>query len=679
MKKIFIISIVLLFTTQYVVGQKLSDIDKKKIKNEKDKIENLKKGSNNEVAISNSYQFIAFTYQSNGMYDEAMQYFTEALNATSNIVNLRSNNSNIGELLIKKGKLEEGQNYNLKALEYAKLTKNNQVIFNTKIKIAQTYGKLYKYTDAVTYYESSLVNAKKIGKTNKMKISLKGLSSSYSKTNEFDKLNIVNSLLSNTGLLPADLDVLINYGKPVVIIEAPQKEVQNIVYQMVNNEGFKDSIYNIFNEKQKRIIDSISVIEKAIQADLELTKKDLAKKRNVVSKLALVVEQQKNALIIFGSLLLIIIVLTIIIFVELKKNKKQNKILAKQKQEIQLQAAELNEKNQELETTLDNLKTAQSQLIQSEKMASLGKLVANIAHELNTPLGAINSSISTLDSTSNNVFEMLPKYIQTSSSQEFELLIELIKLAETNNDYISSREARKLKKNIKKQLDKLGVEDYNYVAGILVEVGVHNDFEKFVPIFKKNPIEPPMETIYNMAINSKIRQNIKTAIEKASKIIYALKNYSRSTSSEIKIEADIRKSLDSVLTIYQNQLKQGINVTKNYSDIPIVMCYPDDIGQVWTNIIHNAVQAMKGKGELDIIVGLENNNISVSFKDTGVGIPDEIKDKIFMPFFTTKPEGEGTGLGLDIVMQIIKKHNGQISFESEVGKGTTFNVLIPIN
>ena len=146
------------------------------------------------------------------------------------------------------------------------------------------------------------------------------------------------------------------------------------------------------------------------------------------------------------------------------------------------------------------------------------------------------------------------------------------------------------------------------------------------------------------------------------------------------ILSDLSDGLETVLTILHNQIKQGIDVTRNYENIPSIYCYPDELNQIWTNLIHNSIQAMNGKGtiilELKQIESKDGNQIQVSVEDNGPGIPPEIQKKIFEPFFTTKPAGEGSGLGLHIIGKILEKHNGKISLESEVGR-TKFSILIP--
>ena len=171
---------------------------------------------------------------------------------------------------------------------------------------------------------------------------------------------------------------------------------------------------------------------------------------------------------------------------------------------------------------------------------------------------------------------------------------------------------------------------------------------------------------------------ISTAIEKVSKIIFSLKNFSRFDSEGKKEYCNIHDSIDTVLVLYHNQIKQGIDIVKEYNldqPVPIVQ---DQINQVWTNLIHNSIHAMAGKGIITIKTEIKDSKAIISFKDNGKGIPLNIMDKIFNPFFTTKPQGEGTGLGLDIVNRIIKSHNGKIEVESEIGKGAEFRIILPM-
>jgi signal transduction histidine kinase len=144
-----------------------------------------------------------------------------------------------------------------------------------------------------------------------------------------------------------------------------------------------------------------------------------------------------------------------------------------------------------------------------------------------------------------------------------------------------------------------------------------------------------------------------------------------------QIESDIIEGIETVLALYNHNIKQGIEVVRNYTEIPKIKCYPDELNQVWTNIISNALQAMEYNGVIEINVFEDKKEVVVSIVNSGPGIPEEIRKVIFEPFFTTKHQGEGTGLGLDIVKKIVIKHNGTIDVESISGK-TAFIVRIPI-
>ena len=157
-----------------------------------------------------------------------------------------------------------------------------------------------------------------------------------------------------------------------------------------------------------------------------------------------------------------------------------------------------------------------------------------------------------------------------------------------------------------------------------------------------------------------------------------MKSFSRFGGVQVWTPVDLREGLETVVTIYQNQIKHGTDLVREFEDVPPVTCLPDELNQVWTNLVHNALQAMDHKGTLTVGIRREGDAVAVAIGDTGCGIPEDIRARIFDAFFTTKPAGEGTGLGLDIVRKIVDKHQGRIDVESEVGRGTTFTVRLPI-
>jgi signal transduction histidine kinase len=186
-----------------------------------------------------------------------------------------------------------------------------------------------------------------------------------------------------------------------------------------------------------------------------------------------------------------------------------------------------------------------------------------------------------------------------------------------------------------------------------------------------------VETAYQLSVVQNNSQNIMLAVERAGKIVFALKSYVRQDTSGEMVTASLPDGIDTALMLYHNQIKRGIEVTKTYEDVPPILCYPEELTQVWSNLIHNGIQAMDYRGQLAIAVSEQDHYVVVNITDSGCGIPLEMHHKIFEPFFTTKPIGEGSGLGLDIVRKIIDKHRGRIDVESKPGQ-TTFKVWLPI-
>ncbi len=338
----------------------------------------------------------------------------------------------------------------------------------------------------------------------------------------------------------------------------------------------------------------------------------------------------------------------------------------------------LSEKNAELANTLQELKRTQKELIQSEKMAALGQLIAGVAHEINSPLGAIRSSVQNIADFLGEQLQQLPIFFKQLSPERQQDFFALLHKSSEETDSLSSKETRQLKKLVQRQLESEGIDDADSLACTLLDIGVCNNIEAFLPLLKDSKNPNILETAYQFATVQKSTKNIITATDRAAKIVFALKSYSRYDQSGSKAIANITDGIDTVLTLYHYQIKHGVEVVRNYgTDLPSVLCYPDELNQVWTNLLHNALQAMGNKGVLKIDVKHQDNTISVSITDNGPGIPPEIMPRIFEPFFTTKPPGEGSGLGLDIVHKIIEKHQGQLQVESVPGQ-TKFTVCLPI-
>ncbi|MBD1829017.1 CBS domain-containing protein [Microcoleus vaginatus GB1-A2] len=335
------------------------------------------------------------------------------------------------------------------------------------------------------------------------------------------------------------------------------------------------------------------------------------------------------------------------------------------------------QKNAELSHTLEELKRTQQELIQSEKMAALGQLIAGVAHEINSPLGAIRSSVQNIADFWAEQLHQLPIFFQQLSPERQQDFFALLYKSSQETDTLSSKEKRQLKKILQRQLESEGIENADSLACTLLDIGICN-LESFLPFLKDSQNTNILQTAYQFATVQKSTKNIATATDRAAKIVFALKSYSRNDQSGCKVIANIIEGIETVLTLYHYQIKHGVEVVRNYgTDLPSVLCYPDELNQVWTNLLHNALQAMGNKGVLKIDVKYQDNVILVSITDSGQGIPPEIMPRIFEPFFTTKPPGEGSGLGLDIVQKILRKHQGELQVESVPGK-TKFTISLPI-
>ncbi len=279
------------------------------------------------------------------------------------------------------------------------------------------------------------------------------------------------------------------------------------------------------------------------------------------------------------------------------------------------------ESKHELETILRNLKNTQSQLVQSEKMASLGQLTAGIAHEINNPINFVYNGIDTLKVSLDDLLDIINKYDEIGSSE----------------DYIQvMNEIRELKEEI-------GYEE-------LLE-----DVRELVTDIKKGAVR---------------------TIE----IVKGLRVFSRLDEEEVK-PANINESLDATLILLRNKTKNKINVKKFYDDsIGDINCFPGQLNQVFMNILNNAIQAIpedKKGGEVQIYTDNQDQHVMIKIKDNGYGMSEQVKRRIFEPFFTTKAVGIGTGLGMSITFGIVEKHGGNIYVNSEEGKGTEFSILIP--
>ncbi|MGV3763114.1 sensor histidine kinase [Parapedobacter sp.] len=310
-----------------------------------------------------------------------------------------------------------------------------------------------------------------------------------------------------------------------------------------------------------------------------------------------------------------------------KENEKlvreQNIVLERRVEE---RTYALKESNASLQETLAHLKETQSQLVEAEKMASLGQLTAGVAHEINNPINFVTSNVAPLKRDINMIWDVLDE-------------VERIALAD---DIPFDEKATR------------------------------------IDAYKEEIDVPYLKTEIDFLIKGMHEGASRTA-----EIVKSLRIFSRVDEESLKF-ADINEGLESTLVILNSVIKENITVVKEFGALPPVECYPGKLNQVFLNIITNGIYAINEKfggkpgGILEIQTTVDAENAVVAIRDNGVGMSDQVKEKMFEPFFTTKDVGEGTGLGMSIVYNTIKKHGGEIKVDSSVGEGVSFLIVIPL-
>ena len=321
----------------------------------------------------------------------------------------------------------------------------------------------------------------------------------------------------------------------------------------------------------------------------------------------------RNALVLYGAVLLLFLLLFAY-------------LLRKQYLSLEQQVAD---RTQEIQSAYTQLKESQEQLIQSEKMASLGEMIAGVAHEINTPLGYVKSNIETLTINTRDMGEVI---------QRLGAVYDEAILPERNNKTLSAYLTAALK-------------SYRH----LLNDGVYDE-------------------------SLQLLDDSHHGLNEISGLVVSLKDFSRLDRKAVD-EVNIHHCIENALKIATNPLRENnIIVEKEFSDLPLLVCMPSKLNQVFLNIITNAAQSMKEThGKLTVKTNHEDNNVIVSFSDEGIGMTEDIIQKMFDPFFTTKPIGEGTGLGMSIAYKIIQEHKGKIHVESQPKMGTTIRITLPIN
>jgi PAS domain S-box-containing protein len=350
---------------------------------------------------------------------------------------------------------------------------------------------------------------------------------------------------------------------------------------------------------------------------------------------------------------------------------------------LQEKSLEMKKKNQELEATLKQINEMHNQMIIQEKMASLGRLSAGMAHELNNPAAAAQRSAAHLQGLLLKLQGLQARMASIDfDQQQIQKIISLDEMArerakepvELNILTRTERESA-----LEQWLQDLGDMASGEVVSALVNVGlVRDDLEALLKPFYDEQFTTVIAWLgFKIAIYSLVGE-IGLATGRIVTLVKALKTYTYMDQAPVQ-SIDLRKELDNTLIILRSKLKEGIEVVRQYAeDLPVIEAYASELNQVWTNLIDNAIDVMEGAGTIIIRAKREDPWVVVEIEDSGPGIAPEHMSKVFDPFFTTKPPGQGTGLGLNISRNlIVQKHHGKMSVKSKPG-ATCFTVHLPL-
>jgi PAS domain S-box-containing protein len=369
---------------------------------------------------------------------------------------------------------------------------------------------------------------------------------------------------------------------------------------------------------------------------------------------------------------------------DIGERKRAEEALRQSEQALRGRKEELKKQNEKLEETLEQLREMHDQLIIQEKMASLGKLSAGMAHELNNPASAAQRGAAQLQRTFSQLQGIqLRLGEQALDRAQLQKLVELYQVARErahNPAEMKPLDRSDREAALETWLIEMGIETSGQLVPSLVSLGHReSELEGLTELFPDQQFSLVIDWLSCMYAIYSLVDEISLGTGRIAEIVKALKTYTYMDQAPVQ-SVDVREGLENTLIILNNKLKSGVTVIREYAeDLPVIEAYASELNQVWTNLIDNAIDAMEGEGTLVVRTRRDDPWVVVEVEDSGPGIPEEMQSKVFDPFFTTKGPGEGTGLGLNISRNlVVQKHRGDMSVSSKPGR-TCFSVRLPID
>lgn len=566
---------------------------------------------------------IAFIYQAKGEYDEALKYLFSALEirrAREDFVSSALVNHEISYTYQALGRLKPAREYAEMAVRWSERERAYDVLEKSYKLLSDIYLNANDDEQALKYYKKHTETMRQlyVAQTKQKQQLLEQQLEIERKEKDFRLLQVEKEIKE---FELKELQYISEKNETDIALLKKEKELQQISLKHQQSEKEKaqqalllsEQAYEAEKNSREMRIQTLRLNQKELEEKERQKTIALLEERKALQESELKISQAMRTFF-FGLSVLFAIIL-FLIYRSYRLKQKANTRLALQNMEIQQQ-------RDRLENMLKELKAAHTQIVQSEKMASLGELTAGIAHEINNPINFVYAGVDGLRSSLEGLLRVLNKYNRLDEADSIE-------------------EIKSVLKDVKYLKERLYFDETR-----------DNVFE---------------------VVNA-----IKEGATRTAEIVKGLRSFSRLDETELK-EANIHNGLDSTLVLLNSKIESDrIAVVKDYDHtIPEIECFPGQLNQVFMNIVSNAIDSITGKGTITIETKNLNSEVQIKIIDTGKGMSEETKSKIFQPFFTTKGLGEGTGLGLSITFGIIDKHKGKITVDSEKGKGTVFTIIIP--
>lgn len=641
-----------------------------------------------------------------GRYLQGMEYYMRALAISEEIKDthgIAHAYDLIGGVVRTQGNNERAEQYYLQALPMWQKLKDQKGIFSAYISLGVIQRSLGKGEKAMLYFEDALALAKSTGYKQGQAIALNCLGQGYQ-----GRQNYAAAMDYFTRSLQIKKEIMDRRGQAITLTDMAQVHLAlrsygnalqqaHLAVSMAASIGVKDELRDAYqtlyaayaamgnsamalryHELYVALKDSLvnsentrrlAGVEAAYQLQKKQTEVEALQREQEVNKLA--IRWQGWLLFFLSTVAVLLLALIWVGYRAYRQKQADNKTLLQNQKEIE-------EKNTQLNNALEELKSTQEQLIATEKMGALGGLVANVAHEINTPLSVIRAVAGKLNIHLPRVLAEVPAFAAGLSAEENDHFRQLLMQgSEVDFSALSTREERQLKQDLQTQLEALGIARAEDRAVLLLGAGIRN-VANLGPALRSTHIEDMLKMAARVKQMLTGVTDISAAADKTRKVVYALKSFSTEGRRVFPEQVYLRAGIESILQMYAGYLRKNITVITNWEADLTIPADPNELEIVWMHIIFNAIQAMGAKGgTLEISEKLAGSYVKLTFTDSGIGIPPDVLPRIFEAFFSTRPGGEGSGLGLYVSKKIIENHAGSIQAESAPGR-TRFSVLLPL-